>query len=227
MAGIPPKRPSAIDGYRRLERTRSVVGASLGAATMGAVEPVDREQRIEPRASRRSSRLTRARVAGAVRLVGFVGVLALIVGTSVSIASADQRRGDATPAPAGTERTASKQVDPEPVEAKPVDAEPVERLASRAADTPAVKEPPATSRAADKPVAAPAEVADVTPEPAAAIADDAGTGTATGAIPSAPLPFTGELQVRWIVLGGSLLVLVGMLVQVAGQPLPARASRTR
>ncbi len=190
-----------MDGYRRLERTRSAAGAALGAATVDA-------------GIRRSPRLTRARVAGALRLVGFVGVLALIVGTSVSLASADER-GEPT-----TRAAEAKVVEPTPVDTTPVaDTVPVADTAreSRASTS----DEPAMAEATDDVVETAADAA-----PAAdAVAVDASAtaGTASGVVPQAALPLTGDLQIRWLLLGGATLVLFGMLVQVAGQPLPARA----
>jgi LPXTG-motif cell wall-anchored protein len=172
-----------MDGYRRLERTRSVVGASLGSATIGSVQP-----QPAPRAARRPSR---ARVAGTLRLAGFVGVIALIIGTSVSLASADERTEPASSsAPAKVERASA----PEPKQDEPV-----------------------VERAAPEPIVEPAPAAADVVEPTST-----NLGSANGSLPAASLPLTGDEQVSWFVLGGSLLVLVGMLVQVAGQPLPAR-----
>lgn len=172
-----------MDGYRRLERTRSVAGtaAVVGAGTVKA--------RV-----RRSPRLTGARVAGALRLVGFVGVLALIVGTSVSLASADER------------------------------SEPVQRATTEPArEAAAPKDDASPTVVAAEEVAA-EEVAGAAAEPDAVAVDATATaGTASGATPQAALPLTGDVQVRWLLLGGAVLVLVGMLVQVAGQPLPARS----
>lgn len=189
-----------MDGYRRLERTRSAAGAALGAASV--------EARV-----RRSPRLTRARVAGAMRLVGFVGVLALIVGTSVSLASADERS-------APVQRAAAKPA----TTAKPAVSAP-----DTASSTVTVSEIRSREGAAPKADAAPKieaaeEVADAAAEPDAVAVDATATaGTASGATPQAALPLTGDVQVRWLLLGGAVLVLVGMLVQVAGQPLPAHA----
>lgn len=180
-----------MDGYRRLERTRSAAGAALGAASVE-----QGEVRV-----RRTSRMTRGRITGALRLVGFVGVLALIVGTSVSLASADERSEPAARAADATVVESTPVVDSTPVE----DTTPVE-------NTTPVKE-----RAADAPAA-----------DAIAVDETTSAGTASGVLPQAPLPLTGDLQVRWLLLGGSTLVLLGMLVQVAGQPLPARPqSRSR
>src|SRR5699024_9267154 len=69
---IPP--PSAMDGYRRLARTRSG-------------EPIVRTVAAEDLPPRR--RVGASRLAGALRLAGFLSVIAVIVGTSVTLASAD------------------------------------------------------------------------------------------------------------------------------------------
>lgn len=196
-----------MDGYRRLERTRSVVGAA-GAASVGVVKPD---------VTRRRPRVTRARVAGAMRLVGFIGVLALIVGTSVSIASADDRPAEAAPVKSAAAADPVRQ----PVAEEPAVSEAV-------AETTGVEKIPVVAREADKSGVAPAD-ADVAeagePAPSDALAVDASSsvGTASGEVPQRALPFTGEAEVRRLVLGGAIFVLLGMLVQVAGQPLPARS----
>lgn len=179
MAGKrPPKPPSALDGYRRLERTRSVRGVDA-AAVVGAAVVTTRDRRVP--------RLTRARIAGAMRLVAFVAVLALIVGTSVGLASADERSAA--------------------VRAKaPVAKSTIEKTSTKKTSTSEVAREDHSAHEA------------ATAEPAVS------TGTATGAVPQATLPFTGaDDHLSRILLGGALLMLVGMLVQIAGQPLPARA----
>ncbi len=190
-----------MDGYRRLERTRSVsaAGAVVGAGTVQA--------RV-----RRAPRLTTSRVAGAMRLIAFVGVLALIIGTSVSLASADEQ---STAKPVVERSSVDTPVVEKPVVEKAVveRATPAKPVVEKAA--------PAKSEAAPADAAEPEAADAVTVDPAAA------TGTASGAVPSAGLPLTGDLQIRWFLLGGATLVLMGMLVQVAGQPLPARAPARR
>jgi hypothetical protein len=153
--------PSAIDGYRRLARTR---GASNPDATDG--------HEATPPSASRPRRLrwpSGHRIAGSLRLLAFVAVLATIVSTSVTLASADPA-DESQPVVSGT----TVESTPEPI--APVAAEP-----------------------------APAEAA----------------------APARSLPITGVLDVPRMLLLGSLLVLVGMLVQVAGQPLPARAPEHR
>lgn len=196
-----------MDGYRRLERTRSVAGtaAVVGAGTVKA--------RV-----RRSTRLTGARVAGALRLVGFVGVLALIVGTSVSLASADERSAPA-------QRATAKPMQAVPAEESTSEAAPapmtVAAVTAREAAAPKDDVSPTVEAAEEVPAE---QVADAAAEPDAVAVDATATaGTASGATPQAALPLTGDVQVRWLLLGGAVLVLVGMLVQVAGQPLPARS----
>lgn len=194
MAGTrPPKPPSALDGYRRLERTRSTVGGASAVVGAGTVAPaLDADAMPRATSLRRASRV---RAAGALRLLSFVAVLALIVGTSVSLASADER----TAAPRKESST------PEAV---------VERTAEPAK----VESTPVVAREAAKPVAE---------APVKAAAEPAPVVTTQVTAPQAALPLTGDVQVRWLMLGGALLVLVGMLVQVAGQPLPARAAARR
>jgi hypothetical protein len=180
-----PTPPSALDGYRRLARTR---GAA--STTPVAVDPERRRARA-------------GRIAGALRLVVFVGVLAIIVGTSVGLASADTR---------GKDRTADKVV-------------------SNEAPTPALQGP-ILDVASTNPVAR--DTADVVKHPAKATpkVDAAPKVTAAQAVapttaaavrPRGSLPYTGAPEIDRLLLGGAMLVLLGMLVQIAGQPLPATA----
>lgn len=198
----PPKPPSAIDGYRRLERTRSMPPRPAEGTAGGAV-----------RAPARS-----ARVAGALRLVAFIAVLAVIVGTSVGLASADTRPAERTPARPPSEQptrdgSAARDLPP-PRSAVTADGDSVAN--SRAARD---------KVAATSDAAASSGAARTTPASRAARAAAAGAGD--------ELPFTGEPQVEHVLLGGSTLVLLGMLAQIAGQPLPATrrqpsaSSRTR
>ena len=47
-------------------------------------------------------------------------------------------------------------------------------------------------------------------------------------LPTTALPFTGaDVDALRILLAGSLLAMLGMLVQIAGTPLPARARARR
>ena len=182
------KPPSAIDGYRRLARTRSAATPARGSEPGAAVAP-------QPT----GTRTRRARFAGGLRLLGFVGVLAIIIGTSVSLASADTRDADAT---SGTDSAARSTA---PVQA------PGRAALERAADA---KE----QAAADAVVPAVSTTA-VTPPSDVATSSSAATPAGT-----ASLPVTGETGVELVLLGGSMLVLFGMLAQIAGQPLPASAS---
>lgn len=143
-----------------------------------------------------------------MRLVAFVGVIALIVGTSVSLASADDRSA-ATP---------------------PAKTTPVAKVTTVAKSAPDAKVMTVAKAAPDaKESTAPAdadETADVVEAADVVAVDPAATaGSASGELPQASLPLTGDVHVRWLMIGGAMLVLVGMLVQVAGQPLPARARR--
>lgn len=192
MAGpTRPTPPSAFDGYRRLERTRRVAAQAPVQAATAVVPP-------------RRAPVRGSRIAGFVRLACFVSVLAIIVATSVGLASADTRaqaqretavQADASPEPAGASR-----VEPES-EASAVD------VAGRASD-----DAPGIAGAANA----------TTPK------DDvqvpvAGATTAPSAARPARLPFTGEPSLDRFLVAGAALVLLGMLLQIAGQPLPDRA----
>lgn len=179
-----PKPPSAIAGYQRLARTRSVVSEAQVQLEVGTVDAAPRPRRRAPR------------LAGALRLAGFVSVLAIIVGTSVGLASADTRGAEQTAQPRTTTVTKVAQ-----------DAEPTEKVpAASEAARPVDDTTPAARAGADG--------------AAGAVVPVAAAGTAAG-----ELPLTGERAIEHVLLGGALLVLLGMLVQVAGQPLPARATR--
>lgn len=187
-----PKPPSAIDGYRRLERTRRVAAPDAGVlVATAAVAP--RSRRIRP-----------ARIAGALRLAGFVAVLAIIVGTSVGLASAGTRGGDeraaTRPTPAAVHTVVAREGRPE-AKPKPEPGATATRENAAPAKAPAASE--------DAGVA----VAGVSDVPAAAAAP---------APRARALPFTGALEVQRVLLAGASLVLLGMLVQIGGQPLPAR-----
>jgi len=175
---VPQKPPSALDGYARLARTRAAMRGR--ADEEGAVSRRPRSQRI----------------VGALRLVGFVAVLAMIVGTSVGLASADPSSSSSKP-----QRRAA-------AAAPVVD----EAIAERDVE-PVAREATAATEADDEPVAVEATTA-VAPESAAAAPTT-----------DAALPFTGPNDIDLMLLGGAVLVFLGMLVQIAGQPLPAHAAR--
>ncbi|MCW2927205.1 MAG: hypothetical protein JWM86_1173, partial [Thermoleophilia bacterium] len=96
-----PTPPSALDGYRRLARTRGAATAEpVGLLGDGAAARRARRPRIG------------ARAVGTARLVAFTAVLVLIVATSVGLASADTereaaptRRAASTDAPAASTST--------------------------------------------------------------------------------------------------------------------------
>lgn len=195
MARTPRRpQPSALDGFRRLERTRSVVlDQQAVRAAVATLEPT----RERPRRRRGTQRL-----AGAARLVAFAAALVIIVGTSVSLANSGRTSST-------TERVPSaKPAQPVVVAAvDPVEDAPTERAPAA--------EPVARADAAPAP--------DPEPDPDPIVAAGP-TLAATDTSPSRTLPFSGpEDTVQLALLGGSLLVVLGMLVQVAGQPLPARA----
>lgn len=203
----PPRipTPSAIDGYRRLART-AAARTPQAPIDPGAVDVVARD----------TSGRRRARAAGALRLVTFVTVLAIIVGTSVSLASADTR-----PRAERAQRTADRAGRAEPTEVGTplvVTAQAEQDGASTGADEAAAME--AADTTADPSVSGRAPG----PTAVAGISDAPATSTPAR---TAELPFTGEPTVDRVLLAGALLVLTGMLVQIAGQPMPARATRAR
>jgi hypothetical protein len=140
-----------------------------------------------PAARRTSLRTLRRRLAGSLRLLAFVAVLATIVGTSVSLAGSNssttsERAPRAEPAVPVTSGTAVS----EPVQTRDVETIPTPKT----------------------------ESSTVVPASADAVTT-----------PSSALPVTGADDTsRWL-LAGAMLVLMGMLVQIAGQPLPARVAR--
>jgi len=204
----PPKPPSALDGYRRLERTR------LGAAP--SVEPTELPTALDVDAAPRRAR--RVRVAGALRLVGFLAVLATIVGTSVGLAQADQEPKAATAARTATSDAVDGVVlGPDvPVARDTADVGPPKAETAPVADVTETSD--STPRASSDDTADESTGSGASPAPSASAAETSAVPTPAGA-----LPRTGEGDVTRIVLAGSLFVLLGMLVQIAGQPLPARA----
>ncbi len=187
-----------MDGYRRLERTRNVAAPAQAIAATAIVEE---RPAIAPRRRRRMGR----RLAGAARLIAFAAVLAVIIGTSVSLASSDRSNR----APARTEPVAAKTVAP--------------------AKTAAPVKTPSTSMARDTAVEvdSPAKVAaedETAAEPTTAAAPTTtSTNSATSTATASSLPRTGPaFDARLVVLAGAALFLFGMALQIAGQPLPAR-----
>lgn len=174
-----PIPPSAIDGYRRLDRT----------STIQAARPVAPRRRLG------------RRLASSLRLVAFVGVLVIIVGTSVSLAGS--RTTTRTPAKREPAVVTVTQV-------KPVATPTARERAAEKIPTPKTKSTPIV--AATEPAAADA-------------ATDAAAAPREIAAPTGALPLTGVVDVSHMLLAGSVLVLLGMLVQIAGTPLPARAAR--
>jgi hypothetical protein len=74
----------------------------------------------------------------------------------------------------------------------------------------------------------PAKAAPKAAAPTERAADDVAYPTTPPASPAATdsrgsLPYTGAPAIDRLMLGGALLVLFGMLTQIAGQPLPAPA----
>lgn len=200
-----------MDGYRRLERTRTVATPSHAIAATAVLD-----ERVGSRESRRRSA---RRLAGAVRLLAFVVVLAMIVGTSVSIA----RSTSGDPAPATREPASEKAaIVAEDDATTTVDStrSPLSASADVSAkDAPAAKAGDSSSDAASSDDVVVADTASAAP---AATAAPSSTTTTERA-----LPLTGTIDSKLILLAGCALVLLGMLVQVAGQPLPARARARR
>ncbi|MCW2962106.1 MAG: hypothetical protein JWM90_2493 [Thermoleophilia bacterium] len=140
------------------------------------------------------------RFAGGLRFLGLAAVLVLIVGASVGLASADPRGARTSTAAATHEKTT-------PVVRDAVDA--IDSIETRAAaEKP--KDPTATERVASTTVASAVPEADAIVAPA-----------------NAQLPVTGDRTIEMFVLAGATLVLMGMALQIAGQPLPARARARR
>ncbi|MCW2924086.1 MAG: hypothetical protein JWM98_1490 [Thermoleophilia bacterium] len=205
--------PSALDGYRRLARTRHAVAAA-GVEAVAGTDVAARPSAARPSRTRR--------VAGAIRLAGFVAVLALIVGTSVSLAGTDDHPAQRPAAARHAASTATATAATSHATAAVAHA-----ASPLARDTsPDVKPDAATTAHADTDASAAGSTATdaaSAPEPAATIAPAA---AAAASPTTGSLPLTGETRLQWPLLGGALLALTGMLLQIAGQPLPARA-RTR
>lgn len=214
----PPRQlpPSAIDGYKRLAKTQQAVRTPGGTAgALQVLEPVRSRSRIN-------------RWAGPIRLVGFAAVLAIIVGASVNLALADQRSPartsgtQATPAASGSLARAVDRATA--VGTTALSSSSVQFSGAKPADTPGAARsdradpgaPPATSKPAPETAPAPSAVPSSSRSaPAARSAARSGS----------PLPFTGGSLLARPILGGAVLVLLGMLLQIAGQPLPARVTR--
>lgn len=131
------------------------------------------------------------RILGAVRLLAFAAALAMIVGTSVALASAEDR---------GTQRVAAAK-----------DTALLTKDAPDAADDTAdVDTTDAVDTSADS--AAETTAADVATEP-----------VVTASASDSDLPVTGPRDIPWAILAGASLLLLGMLVQIAVEPLPARS----
>lgn len=147
----------------------------------------------------------RRRLFGRVRMALFATMALVAV---VAAASASQS-SDGPPAPSAARETANDRAverDDRAVVARP--AAPVPRRTTRAQPVAAAR-PEATSAAP-----APARAAAPAPTPAPA--------STTRAASPAELPFTGPGDLPLAALLAAVLVMAGMLVQVAGEPLPVR-----
>lgn len=192
-----PTPPSAIDGFRRLERTRTVATPSEAIAATAT---------FDERPSTRRRPGTGRRVAGALRLLAFVAALVIVVGTSVSLAGSGGDEGPRVePAASSTVEDTSTSSSPDASTSQPEAVDDV--LMAESSDAPSEED---TVVADEEPTTiAAAAVPDAAPAPS----------------PSRSLPFTDSVDMQRLLLAGSALLLLGMLVQVAGQPLPAQNRR--
>jgi cytoskeletal protein RodZ len=193
-------------------------------------------------ASRRRRRNRRA--FARVRLVVFVCALVLLVFTVSQLSAAERGTDRRAVAKARAEQQSTangagtaEASDEDAVHGPPVPVAPLQELprlrqpGEAPAPRRAARTTPTTAAAAVKAKAVEPEVteskvaepkADV-PAPVTTPVERDRAATPTVAAPRA-LPFTGEQSLTPLVAGGSLLVLLGMLAQIAGQPVPARAA---
>ena len=228
MARTPKQpAPSAMDGYRRLNRTTSVRGSGGVAAIVGVTRPSDIASVVAPAATRRPRR--GRRVAGGLRLAGFGAVIALIVGTSVALAGGGSIDSPAKRRSATAAAPATFTADPAKVSARRDTAKaPVAgAMMNTKAATPhsaVAKTSPATKSS----VIAKAAAADTTRVVSSTATQAAASPViARRAAAGAELPFSGERELSIVLLAGSVLMLLGMLTQIAGQPLPASSASSR
>lgn len=167
-------------------------------------------------ASRRRRR--NRRLLKRVRLVAFIASLVLLVFAGSHLSAAEQ---DQSPRPEPQQPRQAKPSKTEPpLQEHPRLREPGELTAKPAGNPKQVDaesaseressdpQPAATQRVAAQRVVADLEHVESKPEAVAKAAE---------------LPFTGEPHLAPLVASGCLLLLLGMLVQIAAQPLPARA----
>ena len=200
----PPARPpvpSALDGYQRLRRgpvASARAASEVGPLTMEAATPTRR-------------RVLR-RMVGAARLAGLVAVLAVIVGASVGLASS----GPSEPRDVRATAATGPLTVPAPVGP------------TRALHAAAAAKATHVSKATHAPKATPVATAAKAPAVAVETPSQSVVASPRAAAPRAQLPYTGDRLSLAVLLAGAGLVLLGMLVQIAGQPLPsAAASRAR
>lgn len=226
-----PTPPSAIDGYRRLARTRGAVAAEASTELL--------TDAASPRVSRRRRPRAGARLVGSLRLVGFVGVIVLIVATSVGLASAGTSRDSAPRADAATTSPDTSSNDSSGTTSSSASSSAPTAIddGPSSSTTPAPSSSGSSSSGSEGSVAVESDAVAEVDGSAAASDEHAGHhATAVEAVAAGParttasreLPFSGPpVEVQRVLLGGALLVLVGMLVQAAGAPLPARAHTRR
>lgn len=220
--------PSAMDGFRRLEKARSGERAATATTLHERVNSADRG--------------STSRVAGALRLIGFLAVIMVIVATSVGLAIADSSDESSTRAATATKPSPAQTVTKKAVASKPAPAKAAAPKVATAKLVPATKIPttspvktnvtPSSSVTPSPSVAARTSTKTVsdaaTTAPLRQVNDVAVTSTTAAAQPSAEqLPMTGDASVQHVLLAGAVLVLIGMLVQIAGQPLPAHVVARR
>jgi hypothetical protein len=189
-----PPRPPAPSAIAGYQRLRRGSPASNDLLPDDAIGvPGSSVAHAHPRRSRIH------RVAGGARLAGLITVLAIIVGASVGLASSDQTH------PRHIERAATATA-----------------VSSKALIGPKLRASSATKASTTKAVAIPKRPVAIAPKLVPPPTVVAAVTTAT-VKPTTALPFTGDRTPAVVLLGGGILVLIGMLLQIAGQPLPVRS----
>ena len=176
---------------------------------------------------RRERARRQRRVVGAIRMALFI-VLVSVIGLSLA---AIGNAGNSDPAPRATPAADSAAADPAPAPKKatatktapkPVPRTSVSRKAPshKAVQRKAVRRSPAPRKAAGRRSAARA----ATRSAVHIDLDPIMVTHRSRPRASAPLPYTGVGELAQLALLAALVALAGMLVQIAGQPLPTRQS---
>lgn len=211
-----------MDGYRRLARTRSLAAgtaAAAGSTAVAGLAAADADDALGAAglgdATPTSSRRRRQRALGAARIALLACTLATVVGTSVGLARSS------SPADAGAKHRDEVVTVESAANRSHSAVTAATRATAKGSDTekaPATPNAPATAKAAA-----------VAAKPAArAAASSTSATTVPATVPARPrpsataLPFTGDPLAYRVLLAGAALILTGMLVQIAGEPLPAR-----